>query len=281
MEMVKTEVIAALALVALLSSCSRSYTWEKFVMDGHRTGVSAPGADDASEALGTVDDSCYFAPNGTVYRRGSATYAVAADMIAVQPRMARLKAVIAHSAKEMKQTRADGNLSNWIVDHIAGDVALTTGRKVDVGIINSGGIRVDMPAGEVILDDIVSMFPFENYLCYVALKGSDLQALFDFMAADRVQPVSGVRLVVDNGKVDTLLVGGRTIDPEKVYGVATIDFLLDGGDNLAIAKNAQELIITKKKVIDSMLPYVMSYEKEGRLIDGDSDGRVVIKGKKR
>ncbi len=30
-----------------------------------------------------------------------------------------------------------------------------------------------------------------------------------------------------------------------------------------------------------MLPYVMSYEKEGRLIDGDSDGRVVIKGKKR
>ena len=279
--MVKAEVIAALALIALSSSCSRSFTWEKFVMDGHRTGVSAPGADNIDAALGTVNDSCYISPNGKRWPEGSATYAVAADMIAVQPRMARLKTVIAHSAKEMKQTRADGNLSNWIVDHIAEDVALTTGRKVDVGIINSGGIRVDMPAGEVIMDDIVSMFPFENYLCYVALKGSDLKSLFDFMAADRVQPVSGVRLVVDGGRVDTLLVGGRTIDPDRVYGVATIDFLLDGGDNLNIAKNAKELIITKKKVIDSMLPYVMGYEKEGCLIDGGSDGRVVIKGERR
>ena len=279
--MVKTEIIAAFALGLLACSCSQSVSWEKYNMDGHRTGVTAATADNVPEALGTVGDSCYIAPNGRVFAKGSATYAAARDLIAVQPRMAHLKQVIAHSAREMHHKRADGDLSNWFVDHIREDVAATTGKKVDVAIVNSGGIRVDMPAGDVILDDIESMFPFRNHLCYVALEGRDLQAIFDYMASTKVQPVSGVKLVVDSGKVDTLLVGGKPIDPEGVYGVGTIDFLLDGGDGLAIAKNARELIITGKKVIDSMLPYVLEYEKEGRLVEGASDGRVVVKGERR
>ncbi len=281
MEMVKAKIVAAITLSLLACSCSRSFTWEKFVMDGHRTGVTAPTADNVSEALGSVGDSCYIAPNGRVFPKGSATYAVAADLIAVQPEMAHLKQVIAHSAKEMHTKRADGDLSNWFVDRLMDDTARSTGKRVDVAIVNSGGIRVDMPAGDVIMDDIVSMFPFRNHLCYVALEGRDLKAIFDFMASGKVQPVAGVKLVVDNGVIDTLLVGGKEIDPDRIYGVATIDFLLDGGDGLNIAKNAKELIITDKKVIDSMLPYVMEYEKEGRLIEGSSDGRVVIKGERR
>ncbi len=275
MEMVKAEVIAALALIALSSSCSRSFTWEKFVMDGHRTGVVAPAAQNVQEALGTINDSCYVSPNGKAWPKGSATYAVAADMIAVQPEMSALKKVIAHSAREMTHKKPDGDLSNWIVDHIMEDVASLTGRRVDVGIMNSGGIRVDMPGGDVILDDIVSMFPFKNHLCYVALSGEDLLEIFTSMAADKVQPFGGARLVVTDGKIDTLLVGGSPIDPEKLYGLATIDFLLDGGDGLKLAKNAKKLIITDKMVVESMLPYVESYEAAGRLIESAPDGRFV------
>lgn len=274
--MAETKVILAALLPLALCSCRGGYTWEKYVMDGHRTGVVAPSSENVAEALGTIDDSCYVSPNGRVWRKGSSTYSVAADMIAVQPQMSRLKQVIAHSAAEMNQKQPDGNLSNWIVDHIMEDVASVTGRRVDVGIINSGGIRVDMPKGDVLLDDIVSMFPFRNYLCYVALRGSDLAGVFAGMAATRVQPFGGARLVVKDGAVDTLLVGGKPIDPDRVYGLATIDFLLDGGDGLTLAKNAKDLIITKKMVVESMLPYVESYEKEGRLIAGSPDGRFVM-----
>lgn len=272
-EMVKTKIAACFLSLLLVCSCGRSFTWEKFIMDGHRTGVTAAGVHNVTASLGRVNDSCYVSPNGKVWRPGSATYATAADLIAVQPQMSRLKAVVAHSAREMNQTQPDGDLSNWIVDHIMEDVARTVRRKVDVGIINSGGIRVDMPAGDVILDDIVSMFPFRNYLSYVALSGADLVRVFEGMAAARVQPFGGAKLVVEDGRIDTLLVGGVPVDPVRVYGLATIDFLLDGGDGLTLAKNAKELIITDKLVIDSMLPYVKSYEKEGRLIEDASDGR--------
>lgn len=264
----------------LVCSCARSgFTWTKYDMDGHRTGVTAPNADNVAEALGTVSDSCYVSPDGTVFPAGSATWAAASELIAVQPRMAPLKEVIGYSAEELRREGPNCKLSNWIVDHMIDDVARITGKKVDVGIINSGGIRVDLPQGPVVKDDLVSMLPFKNYLCYVGLKGKDLTALFEYMADGNLQCFGGAKLVLDGDKIDTLLVGGKPVDPEKTYGVATIDFLLDGGDRINIGKNAQELIITDVKVIDSMLPYAMSFAERGDTIRYFVDDRLVIRGR--
>ena len=138
---------------------------------------------------------------------------------------------------------------------------------------------VTLPKGTVVKDDLVSMLPFKNYLSYVALEGRDLLALFEQMAEGSMQPVSGVHVVLDGHRLDTLLVGGEPVDPDRVYGVGTIDFLLDGGDRLNVARNAKELIITDCLLIDSMLPYAMSYAQQGRPIEYFTDDRVVIKGR--
>ena len=135
---------------------------------------------------------------------------------------------------------------------------------------------MDFPQGDILVDDLVSMFPFRNYLSYVALKGSDLQAIFDYMAATRPQVLGGVKFVLTGHRIDTLLVGGKPIDPNRTYGVATIDFLLDGGDGLTIAKNARELIVSDKTVIDVMMPYVRSLGASGTPLEYKTDGRVVV-----
>ncbi|HBH21294.1 MAG TPA: hypothetical protein DDX33_04775 [Rikenellaceae bacterium] len=272
--------ISVLISVVVLCSCggNHGYTWEKYEIDGHRTGVTAPNADNVPQALGVVDGDKYVSPNGHVFERGSATYSVAADMIDVQPSMAELKTVIGHASKDMIRRGPNCELSNLIVDRLRVDVEKYTGKKVDVAIVNSGGIRVDLPAGDIILDDIVSMLPFKNYICYVALKGSDLQALFESMANNSVQPFSGAKLVVDGHRIDTLLVGGKPIDPNRIYGVGTIDFLLDGGDKLNVGKNAKELIITDHLIVDSILPYIKSFEQQGKPIEYFTDDRLVIKG---
>ena len=279
MEMVQTKVIISAALIAgLLSSCaSRSFSWTCHDIDASRTGVTAPNADNVTQALGSLTDSCYTSPSGRVFPPSSCTYAAARDLIAAQPSMKRLKQVIGHSSEEMRRGGVNTKLSNWIVDHLREDVQRLTSRRCDVGIINKGGIRVDLPQGDVIMDDMVSMLPFRNYLCYVALKGKDLKALFDTLAAGGMQPVSGVKVVVADNKVESLLVGGEPVDDDKVYGVATIDFLLDGGDRINVAKNALEVIITDKMVIDSMLPYAMSYAQRGENIEYFTDDRIVFR----
>ena len=159
-------------------------------MNNSRTGCRAAAADNVSEALGTMRGKVYVAPNGRKFRRGS-TPVVAGILLAAQPRMARLKEVIATSTREMVRDYPESELTNWFVDELMRAVADSTGRAVDVGIVNFGGIRVDMPAGNVTLDDIQSMFPFKNKPCYVAMPGSELQEILQNMAATRFQVLGG------------------------------------------------------------------------------------------
>ena len=79
--MVKARLILLTAGVLLAASCQYQYSWPRYKIDGHRTGVGVPTADNVVEALGTVDDSLYHAPNGTSYPKGSATYAAAEELI--------------------------------------------------------------------------------------------------------------------------------------------------------------------------------------------------------
>ena len=272
------KILLMLSLAALVSCAPQEYslTWRKHVIDGHLTGVTAPNADNVPEALGTVAGGVYTAPNGKVFRSGS-TPAVANALIAVQPQMARLKEVLGHAPVEMIKDRPESGLSNMVADILRAEVAELSGRQVDVAITNYGGIRIDLPAGDILLDDVVSMLPFHNQLCYLTLKGCDLRNIFDFMAKTEPQAVSGVRLVIEDHKLVSAEVDGQPLDDNKLYGVATVDFLLDGGDELYVAKNAKELVIYEEEPSAMFEKYLRSQTAAGKEIEYASDGRVIWK----
>ena len=249
--------------------------WKVERIDGHRTGVTAPSADNVKTAIGTVEKGVYTAPNGRRFKKG-ATPAVAQLMLDAQPAMASVKEVIGYSEKEMLRYRPQCELSNWFTDFLRHKTAELTERKVDVAIYNFGGIRTDMPQGPITVDDIMSMFPFRNSLCYVALKGADLRAIFEYLAQTQMQAVSGVQLVIRDQKLESVKVGGEPLDDKKTYGVATINFLLTGGDGLFIAKNALELIDSGVYVKDAIIPYIQRLTRESTAIEGKLDDRVVI-----
>jgi 2',3'-cyclic-nucleotide 2'-phosphodiesterase (5'-nucleotidase family) len=249
--------------------------WKHEKVDGHRTGVTAPSADNVKTAIGTVEKEVYTAPNGRRFKKG-ATPAVAQLMLDAQPAMASVKEVIGYSEKEMLRYRPQCELSNWFTDFLRHKTAELTERKVDVAIYNFGGIRTDMPQGPITVDDIMSMFPFRNTLCYVALKGADLRAIFEYLAQTQMQAVSGVQLVIRDQKLESVKVGGEPLDDKKTYGVATINFLLTGGDGLFIAKNALELIDSGVYVKDAIIPYIQRLTRESTAIEGKLDDRVVI-----
>ena len=264
-------------MLPVLFGCKTGMTWEKVAMDGHRTGVTAPSADNVAEALGTVDENgAYTAPNGTVFTDG-ATPAVAALLIDAQPALAEVKEVIAYSTSAMVAEAPESALSNFVVDFVRSETEKIVKRKVDVAITNFGGIRVDMPEGDVLLDDIRSMFPFNDKLCYVELPGTELLRLMDDVATYGPQCVSGVKMVIADKKVESLEVDGKPVDPKKKYGVATVDFLLDGGDNISVARGATKLIITDVVIGKAIEQYVRNLTAEGKAIEYQTDGRVVVK----
>lgn len=275
--MVQTKLVAFASSLLLLSACAGTVQWSRVPMDGSRTGVRAAEGDNVPQALGKFDAGVYSAPNGKVFNCGS-TPAVAKLMLDAQAPMAPLREVVAYAPVAIPKVRPESPLSNLTVDILMAQTAAATGRKVDAGIMNFGGIRLDaIPAGNVLLDDFVSMFPFKNHLCLVQLRGADLRKLFEQMAASGMQVVGGVRLVVADGRLESAEVGGAPLDDAREYGVATIDFLLDGGDDLFVARNATDLVITKIKVIDAIMNYVRAETAAGRPLTYQADGRVVIR----
>lgn len=252
-----------------------TFTWSRSCMDGSRTGVTCPGADNIAEALGSVEGTVYHSPGGRVFK-GGAVPEVAEVLIGVQPEMAPVKEVVGYSTKEMIRTYPECELSNLFIDTIMAAVEKSSGKKVDIGIGNFGGIRVDMPKGDILKDDIMSMFPFQNNIVYVALKGREVRAILDQMAATAFQVLGGVKVTARDGKIVSAEVGGAPLDDDKVYGVATITFLLDGGDDLHVAHNALEVMECQEEIYDVIMDYVLNETAAGRAIEYRTDGRVRI-----
>ena len=265
-----------------LSAAAQDYSWRAVKMDGSRTGTASPSKDNVKEALGVYKAGRYSAPNGTVHGRRSATARTARIVLDAQPAMARVKDVIGYSPAVMEAYFPESALSNWFVDILMAKVEKLSGKKVDIGIANFGGIRVDMPQGDIILDDMLSMFPFKNQLVYVEHTGKEIRNILESMAAGRFQVLGGVRVVADGGKLVSAEIGGEPIDDDRIYGLATISFLLSGGDGLTLEQNARSVTVYKDvDVIDAILEHVYAETAAGRPIEYKADGRVVVKNMKR
>lgn len=275
--MVQTKLMTMLAAGLLLVSCAGTVQWSRVPMDASRTGVKAVVGDNAPQALGRFDGGVYAAPNGKVFDCG-VTPAVAKLMLDAQGKMAPLREVVAYAPVALPKAKPESPLSNMAVDVVMAQTEAATGRKVDVGLMNFGGIRLnEVPQGDVLLDDFVSMFPFKNHLCWVQLQGADLRRIFEQLARGSMQVVGGARLVIEDRQLVSAEIGGLPLDDARVYGVATVDFLLDGGDKLYVARNATDLIITKLLVVDAIMNYVRAETAAGRPLTYQTDGRVIIR----
>lgn len=268
-------IILSLALSAVTLS-AQDYTWEPGKIDGSRTGCGIPLTTNVEAAVGKVVRGKYYAPDGSIFKKNSATARTASLVLDAQPAMARVKEVVAHSTREMSKGYPESELSNWFVDIMIRKAEALSGSKVHMGIVNFGGIRADMPKGDVILDDLFSMFPFKNQITYVEHKGSTIRSILENMAAGRFQVLGGVRVVAQDGRLVSVEIDGQPLEDDKVYGLATVNFLLYGGDGLKLAEDAVNLVKYDVDVIDAVLEHVYAETAAGRPIEYQTDGRVTI-----
>ena len=272
-------IVLSCVLTLCLSAVSwgQEYNWSGDLMDGHRTGCKTPSKENVKETVGYFKGKTYIAPNGKRFPAGSATAKVAGIVLDSQPAMARVKDVIAYSTRAMYKDKPESPLSNWVVDLLMQQGEKVFGKKVDIGITNFGGIRVDMPEGDVILDDMLSMFPFKNYLVYLEHKGSTIRRILEGMLPYNIEVLGGLRVIIEDGKLVSVNVGDKPLDDNKTYSILTISFLLDGGDNLRLADEALTLITSEVNVIDAVLDHVRAETAAGRPIEYSTDNRVIIR----
>ena len=273
--MKKLFIILAVLLSANLTA--QEYTWKAVKMDASRTGCITPMGDNLKEAIGEFKGSDYVSPNGKVFKKKSATAQVAHLVYDAQPVMAKVKEIVGYSPEVLSKGYPESKLSNWAVDILIDQTQKLSGKPVHMGVLNFGGIRADMPEGDVILDDMKSMFPFKNQVVYMEMKGSEIRKILEQMAQRRFQVLGGVRVVAEGGELVSAEVAGAPIDDEKVYGVASISFLLHGGDGLSLADSALTVDNLGVDIIEAIMAHVYAEKAAGRPLIAELDGRVTVR----
>src|SRR5262249_15692012 len=119
--------------------------------------------------------------------------------------------------------------------------ALREMERADVALLNPGGLRADLPAGELTYGEVYKVLPFENTVAKLTVTGEELIRLLE--AAYGPRPTyqgSGlqralVRCPDITGLKVVKLSDGTPIRAEQRYRVAMPDFLASGGDGMAPA----------------------------------------------
>jgi 2',3'-cyclic-nucleotide 2'-phosphodiesterase (5'-nucleotidase family) len=143
---------------------------------------------------------------------------------------------------------------------------------------NGGGIRAEMPAGPVTVRTIFNIMPFDNYLIALTMKGPDFQAAVDHgVGMARIAQLSGVEAKVRRGKpagerLAALSVGGAPLDPAASYTLATLDFIVNGGDGYSVFSRADSFEATGLLARDALLACARA---QG-LIKAPATGRIVF-----
>lgn len=183
--------------------------------------------------------------------------------------------VLGQSLVGMSGGRPESLLGNWGADVLVEQSAFDGLPQADLGIINVGGLRNNMPKGTVTQGDVMLISPFQNVLSRVTMKGDDLLSLFRDIAAVGGEGVShSVRLVINKkGELLSATVGGQEIDPERHYVVATLDYLAEGNDKLYSFKKKMDMKVSKFLARDAMMQSI----RQNCTIDAKIEGRITIK----
>ena len=222
-----------------------------------------------------------------------------------------LKTVVAHTDVEL--TINDPETGDRMVrsrETNLGDLCADAYRIVtgaDVALLNGGGVRESIHAGDITNEDILKVHPFNNQVCVTEATGLDiLNALelgcYNCPDEDGSFPqISGMTFEIhtdiepsvvldENGmflevegqyRVQNVMINGEPLDLEKIYTVASHDYYIKeagGGMNMFMDnKLLQDCIMLDNQILIEYITEYLGGSVGGEYADPYGQGRIVIK----
>lgn len=179
------------------------------------------------------------------------------------------KSLVALDGDRVKMRTSETALGNLIADAI---LAKTKGDRVQVALINAGGIRNGFPLDNITMGNVLEALPFGNTITRVELTGKQLKEALESgvsMAEQeegRFPQVAGVRFIWDAKlpagkrvtKVEVKDDSGKfqLVNPNAIYKVATNNFLASGGDGYRTFAEGKNLLETGYLLSDAIAEYI-------------------------
>lgn len=223
------------------------------------------------------------------------------DTADVEPDPAVLAAVRGHEAELAKEldvqiattaVQLDSRTATMRMGEAAiGDLfadAIRATTESDVAIINGGGIRgekIYAPGSPITRRDVLAELPFANRVAVLRVSGKALRAALENGvsrmpdAAGRFPQISGMSFQVElsrpvGQRVVSIRIGNAPLDDDKMYRLATIDFLARGNDGYTMFRDAKPLLPYSDG--PTMANEVMVYLKRIGTVKDGIQGRILF-----
>jgi 2',3'-cyclic-nucleotide 2'-phosphodiesterase (5'-nucleotidase family) len=187
-----------------------------------------------------------------------------------------MKQVLVISDTVLTKQQPESDLGNLLAEILLEKSQKYTQHKVDLAVINFGGIRISqLPAGKITKEKAFELMPFDNRIVLLEVDGTTLLKLFDKMASTGGTPVAGARYAIDSKKAANISIQGKALDPAGKYTLAISDYLANGGDNLDMLKSVQQ-IPTGMLLRDAFIEGFTDINAKGQHLKSIKDGRVSV-----
>ncbi len=135
-------------------------------------------------------------------------------------------------SEQRLQGRLDGEsaLGNWAAD------CLRKWAKAEAAVLNSSSLRAPLPAGAVTQYDLYNLYPYNDSVTYLTIKGSALLKALEegLLVPDNFSQISGLQIRYAaqgpaHKRILSMKVNGAPLVPSHTYRVAVTDYMLAGG----------------------------------------------------
>ncbi len=194
------------------------------------------------------------------------------------------KEVVARAIEKLDGFRSNVRTKETTLGNVLTDAMKETG-MADFALMNGGGIRESIPQGDISLYAIGKSLPFVNSLVTIEIKGSNVYEALE--RGIRLYPdggsnggflqVSGIKYTFDASQpagkriVSVTTADGKPLDKNKLYKVATNDFLYNGGDGYTELEDSK--LLSKGELLKDVLA---KYLKKKGEITGSLQSRIQV-----
>ena len=185
----------------------------------------------------------------------------------------QLNIAIGYAPEMMTVRQPECNMLNWASDALFAMAQKRYPSRVDMAVVNIGGMRCEWASGDITQRHIFELMPFDNELVVLTMTGENILLLCQACIKRGGEGVAGIRIKARNGQLQYATIDGKNIVPTAYYTVATSDYLSQGNDGLTPLRDHEELWRSEEKIRDLYIEYVQ----EMKTVQAKVDGRMDIK----
>ena len=190
-----------------------------------------------------------------------------------------LSKVLCYSLKSHSKSDSELNsaIGNMIADAVF-EIASPLFKKnyninADFVLLNFGGIRSELPSGEITIETAYKIMPFENTVVLAKMKSQVIKEMINYLISEpKAHPISGMKIEISReNELKKFKIQNKPLIANRDYFVLTSDYLVNGGDNMSFFKKSDSIFTLELKIRDILIDF---FSKKDSL-DIKSDNRFI------